>query len=347
MNIGSKEVGPNQPTYFIADISANHDGRLQRAKDLIYMAKEAGADAAKFQHFRADKIVSKYGFDRMQKTAHQAGWKEDVYTAFQKYSLPWEWTPVLADYCKEVGIEFLSTPYDLEAVDHLDPYVSAFKIGSGDITYHDLIQHVVSKGKPILLAIGASAWWELTWIAATLPAYRTCVMQCNTNYTGSVDNYQNLNLRVIPWIRSKGFLPGLSDHTDSIVPVVGAVTLGARIIERHFTDDRSRTGPDHPFSQTPAMWKSMLGAVRLLESALGSGEKKVEANETETVILQRRCLRATRDLHPGELITSDMFEALRPAPPDSLPPYRLASVLGRVLKNGVTAGDHLREGSIL
>jgi len=137
VKIGEHLIGPNHPTYFIADISANHDGDLERAKLLIRMAKEAGADAAKFQNFQAAKIVSDYGFKAMQggQVSHQAAWKKSVFETYADASVPFDWTPLLKEECDKVGIDYFSTPYDFEAVDNLDPYVPAHKIGSGDIDW--------------------------------------------------------------------------------------------------------------------------------------------------------------------------------------------------------------------
>jgi len=157
LKLGRKAVGLERPTYFVADISANHDGDLERAKLLIRLCSEAGADAAKFQNFRATKIVSEYGFEVMGKNlSHQSDWKKSVFQMYKEATLPWEWTSSLKEECDACGIDFFSTPYDLEAVDMLDPYVEVFKIGSGDITWPEMIVKVAAKEKPVLLATGAS-----------------------------------------------------------------------------------------------------------------------------------------------------------------------------------------------
>src|SRR5215475_15652097 len=153
LKLGKKDVGLAHPTYFIADISANHDGQVERAKLLIRLCAEAGADAAKFQNFRAAKIVSDRGFKNLGgQLSHQSKWKRTVFEVYQQASLPWEWTPELKKECEAVGIEYFSAPYDLEAVDMLDPFVNVFKIGSGDITWPEMLRKVASKQKPVLLA---------------------------------------------------------------------------------------------------------------------------------------------------------------------------------------------------
>ena len=141
IKIGDRFVGENHPTYFIADIAANHDGSLERAKYLIRLAKQAGADAAKFQNFRASKIVSDYGFRSMgSQQSHQSTWKKSVFEVYKGASIPFEWTPELKAVCDEVGIDYFSSPYDFEASDMLDPYVPAYKIGSGEITWLEAME---------------------------------------------------------------------------------------------------------------------------------------------------------------------------------------------------------------
>ncbi|MBG0787064.1 MAG: N-acetylneuraminate synthase family protein, partial [Anaerolineaceae bacterium] len=157
LKIGNHLIGKQHPTYFIADIAANHDGSLERAKLLIRLAKEAGADAAKFQNFQAPKIVSDYGFTHMNsQVSHQAKWKRSVSEVYASASVPFDWTPILKETCDEVGIDYFSSPYDFEAIDMLEAYVPAYKIGSGDITWIEACERMASKGKPVLLATGAS-----------------------------------------------------------------------------------------------------------------------------------------------------------------------------------------------
>src|SRR5215470_4792579 len=157
LKLGKKDVGLAHPTYFIADISANHDGQVERAKLLIRLCAEAGADAAKFQNFRAQKIVSDRGFRTLgSQVSHQSKWTKSVFEVYQDASVSWDWTPELRRECDACGIDYFSAPYDLEAVDMLDPFVELFKIGSGDITWPEMLRKIASKGKPVLLATGAS-----------------------------------------------------------------------------------------------------------------------------------------------------------------------------------------------
>jgi sialic acid synthase SpsE len=342
--IGERTVGSNAPTYFVADISANHDGDLARAKALIHLAAESGANAAKFQNFRAAKIVSAPGFAAMGKhVSHQSGWRKSVFEVYREASLPWEWTAELKAECDLAGIEYCSTPYDVEAVDMLDPFVRLYKIGSGDITWPEMVRAVASKGKPVLLATGASDMAEVQravgWIRETNS--EICVMQCNTNYTGSAENLRHTHINVLQSFRElfPDAVLGLSDHGSGTAAVVGAVALGARVIERHFTDDCSRTGPDHAFSLTPSTWRGMVDQARELEAALGSAEKRVCENERETVLVQRRCARAARDLPAGAVLASADFEILRPATPPCVLPFEVDRLIGMKLAVPVPAGD--------
>jgi N-acetylneuraminate synthase len=252
----------------------------------------------------------------------------------------------LKDECDRAGIHYFSTPYDLPAVDMLDPYVPAYKIGSGDLTWPEICRHMASKGKPVILATGASTIEEVVRAVRDLQAANRQVglMQCNTNYTGSLENFRHIHLRVLESYRLlfPEVVLGLSDHTPGHATVLGAVALGARLIEKHFTDDSTREGPDHPFSMTPATWHDMVDRTRELELALGSAVKEVAGNESQTVVVQRRCLRAARDLAAGTTLTREAIDVLRPAPVDGIFPYDLDKVIGRRLRGCLAAGAHLQ-----
>jgi N-acetylneuraminate synthase len=347
LQIGGRAVGDEAPTYFIADISANHDGDVERAKALIHLAAEAGADAAKFQNFRAAEIVSDFGFKALGgQVSHQSKWKKSVFEVYKDASIPWDWTPVLKAECDRAGIEYFSAPYDLDAVEMLDPYVRVYKIGSGDITWTEMLDAVAAKGKPVILATGASDIGEVRSAVRRLLALnpQLVLMQCNTNYSASLENFRHIHLNVLTAYRTMfpGVVLGLSDHTPGHATVLGAVALGARAIEKHFTDDNARTGPDHPFSMTPASWRDMVDRTRELEYALGGADKHVADNEQQTVVIQRRCLRARRALTAGETLDRASVAVLRPAPRDAIFPDELDRVIGRALRVDVPAGEYLR-----
>ena len=346
VTINGRRLAGDEPTYFIADIAANHDGDLERAKQLIWQAKEAGADAAKFQHFLARHIVSDRGFRQLGgQLSHQAKWGKPVYEVYEQYELNRDWTPELAATAEEAGIDFMTTPYDAEALENVGHLIPAYKIGSGDITWTQFLELVASQGKPVLLACGASSMEDVERaVAAVLAHTRDLVlMQCNTNYTGSLENLGHVNLNVLRTFAERwpGLPLGLSDHTPRHATVLGAVTLGARVVEKHFTDDNDREGPDHPFSMTPATWREMVDRTRELEAALGDGVKRVEDNERDTIVVQRRALRLTRDVAAGETLSEDDLESLRPAPSGALEPHQLGEVVGRSLTVAKVAGDEI------
>jgi len=351
IQIENKTIGMNHPTYFIADVAANHDGDLERAKNLIYLCADAGADAAKFQHFTAESIVSNQGFKSLGgQQSHQSTWKKGVFEVYQDASIEQDWTPILKETCNKAGITFLTSPYSYKLVDKVDEFLSAYKIGSGDITWLGIVDHIGSKNKPVFLATGASTLDEVDIAMSTL-LNRTddiVLMQCNTNYTASLENFKYINLNVLKEYSRKypNIVLGLSDHTPGHATVLGAVTLGARVIEKHFTDDTTREGPDHKFSMDFNTWKDMVDRTRELESSLGVETKKVEDNEKETVILQRRAIRAKKYLGSGCVIRKEDLEFLRPCPEDALPPYELGKILNKELVEEIQLGEYIKWKSI-
>ena len=346
LEIDGRRISDNDPTYFIADIAANHDGSLSRALELIRLAKEAGADAAKFQHFKANQIVSDHGFRSLGgQLSHQAAWTKSVVEVYEDASVPTDWTSILKEECDRRGITFFSSPYDPESVDALDPFVPAYKIGSGDIDWLEEIEHIARKGKPVILATGAASLDEVERAVAAVTRHNpsVAVLQCNTNYTADDGNFDHLNLRVVEAFRDRwpGLVVGLSDHTHGLAAVLGAVALGARIIERHFTDDNDREGPDHKFALDPTAWERMVLETRRLERALGSCDKEIAPNEVDAAVVQRRCLRASRDLGKGHVLTRGDIDVLRPATPGAFRPHELDEVLGRVITVPVLRGEAL------
>ncbi|AJK89319.1 MULTISPECIES: N-acetylneuraminate synthase family protein [Lysinibacillus] len=350
ITICGKSISINNPTYFIADIASNHDADLGRAKELIWLCKEAGADAVKFQHFKAEKIVSDYGFQHLKQSSHQAKWEKSVFDVFKDYELKRDWNFELKKEADLAGIDFFTTPYDIEAVEEIDALVEVYKIGSGDITWIDFIQHIAKKNKPILLATGASNFTDVQRSVEEIIKYndKVILMQCNTNYTGDIENFKYINLNVLRTynIMYPNMILGLSDHTPGHATVLGAITLGARVIEKHFTDDNNRKGPDHPFSMNPNTWRDMVCYARELENSLGNGVKIVEKNEQETSIVQRRGIYLNKDKKQGDIIFTEDLEFLRPAPDNIYFPYEKSLVIGQVLKVNKHAGQPVYRGDM-
>ena len=207
-----------------------------------------------------------------------------------------------------------------------------------------MLHKVASKGKPVIIASGASTINEITDAVNILLQYNIdiCLMQCNTNYTADIENFKYINLNVLKTFKTlyPNIKLGLSDHTLGNVTVLGAVALGATMVENHFTDDTSRKGPDHPFSMDPQSWRTMVNRTRLLEASLGSTIKNVENNELETVVLQRRSIRVNKNMHAGEVITEKDLIEVRPCPVDAIPPN--INVIGKTLNVGLNKNDYLK-----
>lgn len=337
IRIGNRWVGEGEPVYVIAEIGSNFDGSLEQAKRLVDLAKEVGADAAKFQSFRPEKIIAPRGF--RTRVSFQARWEKPVHQVYAEAMLPREWHRELAAYCAERQIDFMSSPYDREAVDLLDEIgVPAFKIGSGEVTNPLFLKYVASRGRPIILGTGASTLGE---IEKAVEAIRRTgnedliLLQCITNYPSPIEE---ANIRAMVTLRDAFQVPvGYSDHSPGSVVTLGAVALGACVIEKHFTFDKSRRGPDHPFAMDVKEMADMIRDIRLLERALGSPIKRLTPAETETVIIQRRSLFARCDIPAGTVITEEMIEPLRPAT-GILPEY-LPLVIGRRARCDIPAGE--------
>lgn len=340
--IGSREIGESFKPYFIADIAANHDGDLNRAFALIELAKKAGADAAKFQNFKAETIVSKHGFEAMGgQLSHQKNWGKPVFEVYKDASIPDDWTHLLKEKCNEVGIEYMTSPYDEASVDLADEYSNCFKIGSGDITWTDMLAYIAKKGKPVLLATGASSMEDVNRAMQTIQQYNKeiVLMQCNTNYTASRENFNYINLNVLTSFKAAypNAILGLSDHTFGCETVLGAIALGARVIEKHFTDDNERKGPDHRFSMNPTTWRTMVDSAENLFAALGDGAKRIEDNEKDTVMVQRRAIYFCRDLPAGTVVRQEDLFPVRPIQSGELPPYEADRIIGKRVIRDVKA----------
>jgi len=349
--VGINKVGKDSKVYFIADIAANHDGSLDRAVELIHKCAEAGANAAKFQNFSASTIVSDYGFKTLDnQLSHQKKWDKSVFDVYDSAAIPLEWTRVLKSECDKANIDYFTAPYDISMIPELEKYVCAWKVGSGDITWHKSIEIMSKSNKPVFLATGASNIEEVesAFNIAKKFSNDICVMQCNTNYTGSLENFKYINLSVIKTYLKKfeGVVVGLSDHTPGCATTLGAIALGAKVIEKHFTDNTSRPGPDHAFSIDFQDWKDMVDRSRELELSLGSEIKKIEDNELETSVIQRRSIRTKRLIKKNEILTEDMVINLRPCPRDALEPWKLNSILGKKVLQDIPAGDYLKAKDI-
>lgn len=341
IKIGDRYIGHGYPTYIIAEIGANFDRDINKAKLLIDAAKEAGADCAKFQTFTASKIVSEGGFSKMNLKGVHGSWGRTVTEVFKDAEFPREWHQEIADYCKEIGIDFSTSPYDIEAVElcmQLD--VPFIKIGSGEITWLEMISYIAKKGKPLMLATGDATMSEIDEAVRTIEAAgnnQLVLMQCITNYPSKIDS---ANVNVLKTYQSAfDVLTGYSDHAPGPVVAVASVVLGGCVIEKHFTLNKNDKGPDHPHSMNPVEFKLMVDYVREVERAMGSSRKEVVAEEGETVFVQRRCLYAKTDLKKGQILKEENLDVLRPAL--GIPPKFKTTIIGKTLKENVEKGQPL------
>ena len=330
--------------YFIADIAANHDGSINRAKDLIWLAKEAGANCAKFQHFTAKEIVNGPGFESLSSfRTHQSDWDKPVAEIYDQYHFKREWTKEISDECQRAKIDFSSTPYDLDAIHLIKDFVPFIKIGSGDISWVEHIESCAATGLPIVLASGASNDRDVSRAMQALEknGNQVCLMQCNTNYTIDSDKIGYVNLNVLKKFQEQypNVILGLSDHTLTDTSVLGAIALGAKVIEKHFTDDNERVGPDHKFAINPINWRIMVDRANELSLALGDGEKKVEGNEIEAFIVQRRSCTARNTLEEGTVLDKNDITYLRPCPNGAFHPYEATKIIGRKLNRKISKNE--------
>lgn len=315
IKIGNRLVGEGQPVLFIADMGANFDGSLEKAKKIALAAKESGADVVKIQSFLADKIVSGPSFNKMTLKGVHGSWSKPVFEIFKEAEFPRQWHKELFDYCNEIGVIFSSAPYDFEAVDLLDEIgVDFYKIGSGEITWHEMLKYIASKGRPMILATGDSTLAEVDEAISVIGGTgnnNLILLQCITNYPSKTES---ANINVLKTYQTAfNIITGYSDHSPGDVVVLGAVALGAKVIEKHFTLNKNDKGPDHPHSMEPQEFKQMVERVRSLEKALGSTRKEVVVEESETVVVQRRSLHARRNIPRGKIIEREDIVELRPA----------------------------------
>ena len=339
IKIGNRIIGENYPTYFIAEIGGNFDGSIEKAKRLIDAAKEAGADCAKFQTFTANTIVSEGGFSKMTLHGVHGSWGRTVTEVFRDVEFPMEWHHEIAEYCAQIGIDFSTSPYFKEAVDLCaDMKLPFIKIGSGEITWLDMIEYIASKDIPVMLATGDATMSEIDEAVRTIEKTgnkNLVLMQCITNYPSKIES---ANVNVIKTYQSAfNCLTGYSDHSPGHVVALASVVLGARVIEKHFTLDKNDKGPDHPHSMEPSEFKFMVDSIREVEKAMGSTRKEVVEEESETVYVQRRCLYAKNDLKKGQIIKESDITVLRPAL--GIPPKFKNTIIGKTINKDIPAND--------
>lgn len=299
--------------FVIAEAGVNHNGDIKLAKQLIDAAADAGADAVKFQTFKAERLVSRSSPLAKYQAANTSA--KSQFDLLKELELGYDQFQELADYCKEVGIEFMSTPFDEESAVFLNSLVKRFKIGSGDMMNFPLLDTIRSFNKPMIVSTGMHSLRDILLVDSFLANSDVTFLHCTSSYPAPFDS---INLKSISFLKEvlKRSI-GYSDHTPGIHASVAAVALGAEVVEKHFTLDRSLPGPDHKASITPSELKDLVSAVRDIEVALGSFDKRIAPAEEDTIRVTRRGLVARVDISKGDKLTFQMLTSLRTV--DSIP----------------------------
>jgi len=337
--VSGRPVGPGLPGYVIAEAGSNHNRDLGIARKLIDVAADAGADAVKFQTYSGRTLYSTKTprFDYLEddlaaKPAHEL---------LEEIALPRDWQPILAEHCRERGVEFLSSPFDRQAVDELDALdVGAFKIASFELVDLPFIRYAAARGRPLILSTGMATLGEIEEaLAAARDAGCTelALLQCASLYPAPA---HVMNLRTIPTMQAAFGVPvGLSDHTLGTHAAVAAVALGACIIEKHFTLDRTMSGPDHPFAAEPQELRDLVTHIRDTEAALGDGVKRGPSEEEsqEMYAKGRRSVVAAVAIPRGTAITAEMLTVKRPG--HGVKPKFLELLVGRLARTDIEEDD--------
>lgn len=316
-----------QKVLVIAEAGVNHNGSIETAKQLARTAKECGADIVKFQTAKLDSLVSKYaGMAQYQKEniGKEASQKEML----KKLLLPYPEFEILADYCREIGIQFLSTPFDLESISFLEHLgLDMWKIPSGEVTNLPYLIKIARTGKPVILSTGMCRMSEVEKAVEILREYGTTslsVLHCTTEYPAP---YEDANLSAIKALRERLHVPvGYSDHTAGTEASIAAVALGAVIIEKHFTISRQMEGPDHKASLEPEELKKLISGIRNIETALGNGNKIPSKSERKNINVARKSIVAKQKIKKGEILTEENITTKRPG--NGISPMRWFEILG-------------------
>jgi N-acetylneuraminate synthase len=317
---------------------------LERARALIDVGAEAGADAVKFQTYRAETVY--VGNAGSSDYLSEAGITQDISDIFRGLEMPYDLIPELAAYCDERGVQFMSTPFSVQDFEALDPYVRIHKCASYENGHLRLLERFARSGKPLVMSTGASTEDDIAWAVDTFHGAEgrgLCLAQCTARYPAPLDS---LRLETIPWLKRRfGVMVGFSDHSlDPIVAPIAAVALGARVIEKHFTLDRGLPGPDHAFAVTPPELKRLVDGVRAAEETLGGGAKVVLPVERELADYARRGVQAIRPIGRGEVLEEGVnVDALRPGKQRlGVHPRHLPLLQGKRSQRDIPAGDGLR-----
>ena len=334
IQIGDRYIGLEDPCFIIGEAGVNHNGDIQLAYQLIDAAAEAGVDAVKFQTFSAEKLVT----PQARQAAYQSqntGINESQYEMLKRLELSYEDFAKLKAYTEKKGLIFMSSPFDEEAIDFLhDIGVSAFKAGSGELTNLPYLQHMASKGLPLIISTGMATMAEVLEAVETIrnvPNDQLILLHCTSNYPAPV---KDANLRAMLTMgQETSCIIGYSDHTEGIRVPVLAVAMGAKIIEKHFTLNKALPGPDHKASLEPSEMKVMVDEIRLTEQIRGKAEKIPTEAERKVAEVARKSLVASRDISAGSVLEKDHILAKRPG--TGISPASLTALLGKKIKYAI------------
>ena len=340
IKIGAKWVGDGEPVYVVAEAGSNHNGNFDQAQRLIDVAAEAGADAVKFQNFKAARLYPR--------TAGESDYlkvRKSIYSIIEEMEMPEAWVPQLAAYCHEKGVEFLSSPFDEASADVLVPHVAAFKVASYEMTHVPLLRHIARFGKPMIVSTGAANLDEVRRAVQVITAEgneQIILLQCTASYPAPP---AAVNVRAMAALRAATGRPvGLSDHSrDPVIAPVVATALGACLIEKHFTLSNRLPGPDHQFAVEPHELATLVRRVRAAEEVLGHGRKEVLPEEQELHAFARRSIFATRDIPLGDTLSADNIAVLRCGKLGfGLPPEDYEALLGRKAARDIASETLIR-----
>ena len=340
IKVGDKFIGDGYPCFIIAEAGVNHNGDVSLAKEMVDKAVEAGVDAIKFQTFKSEKLVTKYAsMAKYQK--ENIGEEDSQFNMLKKLELSFEEFIELKDYCNDKSIIFMSTPFDIDSAEFLNSMgMEAFKISSGDLTNIPMLEYIANFNKPIILSSGMSVIGEIEDALISLRnrgVENVAVLHCTSNYPAPLDS---VNLKAMNTIKNTfNILGGYSDHTRGITIPIAAAALGANIIEKHFTLDKSMEGPDHKASLDPQELKAMVEEIRKVESSLGNGIKMFNESEIDTMRVARKSIVAARDIKSGETIKLQDLDYKRPG--NGLSPKYYKEIIGKKAKRDIKIDEQL------
>ncbi|MEE9379247.1 MAG: N-acetylneuraminate synthase [Candidatus Lokiarchaeia archaeon] len=342
IQINGKTIGAQAPVFLIAEAGVNHNGDLNNAKKLIDIAAKSNVDSIKFQTFITEKLITKF-VPKVEYQKITTDDKENFYEMIKKYELSKDEFRILKEYSAKKGIIFLSTPFDETSVEWLEELnVPAYKIGSGDMNNFPLLKLICSKKKPILLSTGIATLNEVKESINFIKSRGIediVILQCTTSYPAP---YKEINLNVIDTYRKEfpNMIIGFSDHSIGIEASIGAVAKGVKVIEKHFTLDKNMEGPDHKASMDPKELIKWVNAIRKIEIALGSYEKKPSKTELEIAKIARKSIISVKNLKPGDVIQAEDIIIKRPG--YGIPPKEYENIIGKKVINSISKDSIIR-----